>query len=115
MNIKSRILVLVACALTLAIPTSAFAGKGARKARKGEQAGKSARPGMLLKKYDTDKNGTIDGTEVEALRKAFDNDPLKKIDANNDGKLDDTEIAAIKARHGRGETGKGGKRRKKNV
>ena len=73
---------------------------------------------MLLKKYDTDKNGAIDGTEVAGLRKAFDADktgPLKKLDANNDGTLDDTEIAAIKARHGKGEAGKDGKRRKKNV
>ena len=48
---------------------------------------------MLLKKYDTGKNGAIDGAEVESLRKAFDADktgPLKRFDANNDGKLDDT-------------------------
>ncbi len=106
---KLKAFILTICLVTLSIPTPLFAAKGARKEGK---AARGAHPGMLIKRYDTDKNGTIDGTEVEALRKAFDNDPFRKIDANNDGKLDDTEIASIKARHGRGEAGK---RRKKNV
>ena len=70
---------------------------------------------MLLKKYDTGKNGAIDGAEVESLRKAFDADktgPLKRFDANNDGKLDDTEVAAIRARHAKRAAAKGGKRQK---
>lgn len=125
MNIKTRILTLAACTLALAIPPPLFAAKGARKGNRPNQADKAdraARPGVLLKKYDTDKNGAIDGTEVEALRKAFDADqtgPLKKLDANNDGTLDDKEITAIKARHGKGEgkraAAKGEKRRKKNA
>ena len=120
MNINTRIFTLAACALALAIPTSAFAGKGGRKGRKLDPAEKAARPGVLLRKYDADNNGAIDGTEIEALRKAFDADktgPLKKLDANNDGTLDDTEVAAIKARHGKGKgvARKGGKRRKKDA
>ena len=106
---KLKAFILTICLVTLSIPTPLFAAKGARKEGK---AARGAHPGMLIKRYDTDKNGTIDGTEAEALRKAFDNDPFRKLDANNDGKLDDTEIASIKARHGKGEAGK---RRKKNV
>ena len=122
MNIKPRILTLAICLIALAAPAPLFAGKGAKKGSKGNPADKAeraARPGVLLRKYDTDNNGAIDGSESEALKKAFDADktgPLKKLDANNDGTLDDTEIAAIKARHGKGKgaAGKFGKR-KKNV
>ena len=121
MNIKTRIFIAATCLLALAVPTPLFAAKGARKAGKAKQAnpaGKAGRPGVLLKKYDTDKSGAIDGTEAEALRKAFDADktgPLKHLDANNDGTLDDKEVAAIKARHAKGDAAKGGKRRKKNL
>ena len=118
MNIQTRIIIAATCLLALAVPTPLFAAKGARKGSKADQADKAGRPGMLLRKYDLDKNGAIDGSEVEALRKAFDADktgPLKRIDANNDGTLDDTEIAAIKAHRGKGTAAKGGKRRKKNA
>lgn len=53
----------------------------------------------LIAKYDTNKNGKIDGEEMEALRKDFAKDPngdLKAYDTNKNGKLDDDEIAAIK-------------------
>ena len=118
MNIKTRLLLSTACLLALAMPTPLLAAKGARKGNKPNQADKAGRPGMVLRKYDTDKNGSIDGTEVEALRKAFEADktgPLKRLDANNDGTLDETEIAAIKAHHGKGVAGKGERRRKKNA
>jgi Ca2+-binding EF-hand superfamily protein len=53
---------------------------------------------QVLAKYDTNKNGMIDGAEKEALRKDYaankDGD-LKAFDKNKDGKLDDQEIAAI--------------------
>ena len=120
MNLKTHILTVTTCLIAFAVPTPLHAGKGGKKA---DAAEKAARPGMLLKKYDTDKNGKIDGSEAEALRKTFDADktgPLKKLDANNDGTLEDSEITAIKARHGKGK-GKGaaakGERRKnkKNV
>lgn len=124
MKLKIQILSLSACLIALVAPTPAFAAKGAKKGNKaaaGDKADRAARPGVLLKKYDTDKNGAIDGTEIEALRTAFDADktgPLKKLDANNDGKLDDSEVAAIKAHKGKGKgKGAGAKvgKRKKNA
>ena len=116
MNLKTRILIVTACLLTLAVPPPLFAAKGARRGKRQDQADKAGRPGMVLKKYDADKSGAIGGSEIEALREAFAADktgPLKRLDANNDGTLDDTEVAAIKARHAKGGAAKGGKRRKK--
>ena len=121
MNIKIRILAFTACLIALAAPTPSFAAKGAKKgnkANKGEMADKAARPGVLLRKYDTDKNGAIDGLEIDALRKAFDADktgPLKKLDTSADGMLDDTEVAAIKPRHANGKRRKGDQRKNDNV
>ena len=118
MKLKIQILTLTTCLLALAVPRPALAAKGAKKGNKAnesEMADKAARPGMLLKTYDTDSNGAIDGTEADALRKAFDADktgPLKKLDANANGTLDDSEVTAIKAHHGKG---KGAKRKKKNA
>ena len=122
MKLKSQFLAIATCLIALAAPAPLFAAKGAKKANKQVPADKAARPGVLLKKYDTDKNGAIDGSEIDALRKAFDADktgPLKKLDGNSDGTLDDKEVAEIKARHGKGK-GKGaaakpGKRKKKNA
>jgi hypothetical protein len=63
-------------------------------------AGKADGPkAKLFAKYDTNKNGVIDGSEKEALRKDFEADKegaLKRFDTNKNGKLDDDEIAAIK-------------------
>ena len=120
MNIKTRFLTIAACLIAIAAPSSVFAAKGANKGKgkgKANAADKAARPGMLLKTYDTDKNGAIDGSEIKALRAAFDSDktgPLKKLDGNNDGTLDDSEVAAIKGHAGKGKGGaaKGGKRKK---
>lgn len=101
MNIKTQILALTTCLIALAAPTPSFAAKGAKKGNKanqGEMADKAARPGVRLRKYDTDKNG-----------------PLKKLDTSADGTLDDPEVAAIKARHANGKRGKGGQRKKENV
>src|SRR3954464_11382427 len=53
----------------------------------------------IFAKFDTNKNGVIDGDEVAAVRKAFAEDPkgqFARYDANHDGKLDDAEIAEIK-------------------
>lgn len=53
----------------------------------------------IFAKYDTNKNGVIDGDEIIAVRKAFEADPkgeFASYDKNKDGKLDDAEIAAIK-------------------
>jgi len=56
-------------------------------------------PRKVLTQFDTNKNGKIDGNEVEELRKAFAGDlkaQLAKLDKDGNGKLDDAEIAAIK-------------------
>jgi Ca2+-binding EF-hand superfamily protein len=53
----------------------------------------------IFAKYDTNKNGVLDGDEIEAVRKAYAAEPkgeFARYDANHDGKLDDKEIAEIK-------------------
>lgn len=62
----------------------------------------------IFAKYDTNKNGVIDGDEVAAVRKAYAADPKGEFavyDTDHDGKLSDEEIAAIKPPGGK----KGGK------
>jgi Ca2+-binding EF-hand superfamily protein len=96
MTSKTRLFSLAACLLALASPAPLHAAKGANKPGKRDR---SERPGMILKEYDKDRSGTIDGSEMEALRKAYEADktgPLKKFDKDNDGTLSDTEIAGIK-------------------
>jgi hypothetical protein len=96
MTSKTRLLSLAACLLALALPAPLHAAKNAKKPGKRDR---SERPGMILKEYDKDRSGTIDGSEMEALRKAYEADktgPLKKFDKDNDGTLSDTEIAGIK-------------------
>jgi hypothetical protein len=84
-----RVLI-IAAGLSLAgllMPSNALAAKA---------DGKKAK---LIAKYDTNKNGAIDGDERVALRKDFAANPkgdLKVMDADNDGKLTDEEIAAFK-------------------
>lgn len=53
----------------------------------------------IFAKYDTNKNGVIDGDEVAAIRKAFAGEPKGEFaayDKDHDGKLSDEEIASIK-------------------
>ena len=71
--------------------------------------------GRIFAKYDTNKNGVIDGDEVAVVRKAFAADPKGEFatyDKNNDGKLSDEEIASIKPPGGKkaGEKKAGGKK-----
>jgi hypothetical protein len=71
----------------------------------------------LFANYDTNKNGIIDGDEIEAVRKAYAADPkgeFARYDTNHDGKLDDQEIAAIKppgAKPADGQKKSGGKKK----
>ena len=70
----------------------------------------------IFAKYDTNKNGVIDGDEIMAVRKAFATEPkgeFASYDKNQDGKLDDAEIAAIKPPGGKkdGEKKSGGKKK----
>ncbi len=86
------LLLLTAATLSLAIPAMAQAAKDPDK-----KAAKKAIK-AVLKQYDTNGNGVIDGDEKEAVQKAYEADkdgPLKRFDVNSDGKLDDTELAAI--------------------
>ncbi len=78
--------ILLLAALALVAPAVSFAAKA-----DGSKA-------KAIAKYDTNKNGKIDGDEIVALRKDFDADPkgdLARFDTNKDGKLSDEEIAAI--------------------
>ena len=86
------ILSIVALAAVLTAP--AQAGKG----KKGAAAGDAPKAGKILKEYDKNADGKIDGDEATALRKAFDGGDagLKGLDTDKDGKLSDGEIAAIK-------------------
>jgi len=62
----------------------------------------------IFAKYDTNKNGVIDGDEVAAVRAAFAADPKGEFaayDKDHDGKLSDAEIAAIKPPGGGGKAG----------
>ena len=106
---KTTNLLLGLSLLTFTFPVSASAA-----AQKGERAGKRAEQREMrqtLKRFDTDKNGQIDGTERDALRKWFAD--FKALDKNSDGTLDDTEIDALKI-HNASKAGKGtkGKARK---
>jgi len=79
--------------LTLLLAALAFLAPAALFAAKAD--GPKAK---AIAKYDTNKNGKIDGDEIAALRKDFDADPkgpLARFDTNHDGKLSDEEIAAI--------------------
>ena len=71
--------------------------------------GLAAQPGpkaRIFAEFDKNKNGIIDGDEIEAVRKAYAADPkgpFARYDTDHDGKLSDAEIAAILP------PGKGGK------
>ena len=84
---------LVACSIT------AFAQSPGPKAR-------------IFAKYDTNKNGIIDGDEIAVVRKAFAAEPKGEFatyDKDHDGKLSDEEIAQIKPPGGGGKAGAGKK------
>src|SRR5205085_2850003 len=90
-KMKRILTLLSAVALTLVLISPAQAGKGNKAA-----AGDAPKMGKILKTYDTNGDGKIDGAEAEALKKAFASDAsLKGLDKDKDGKLSDEEIAAI--------------------
>ena len=93
---KSSLVKITVSVLFVAMLAPAYAAKGDRKNQKAQSATYAA----VLKKYDTNANGKIDGDEIVALRKAFDagqDETLKALDTNSDGKLSDEEIAAVSA------------------
>ncbi len=90
---KSLLLTVILGSTALSVPVSAAAGGGPK--------------ATIFAKYDTNKNGIIDGDEVAAVRKAFATEPkgaFAVYDKDHDGKLSDEEIAAIKP------PGQGGKK-----
>lgn len=71
-------------------------GAGLSAATFAQSLGPKAR---IFAKYDTNKNGVIDGEEMAAVRKALAADPQGEFatyDKDRDGKLSDGEIAGIK-------------------
>lgn len=101
------ILVLTVALVALSLPVQAGAGKGDPNKKAAKKAAKAA-----LAQYDTNSNGSIDGDEVAAIQKAYEDKKdtsLKTFDTNNDGKLDASEISAIHA----GKKGSKGAKKKK--
>ncbi len=85
-------LLLVLAATSLVLAPAASAAKGDRK------KDKNAPTSELVKKFDLNANGKIDGAELEAVRKDFTGSAdlnIKALDKDHDGKLTDTEIEAL--------------------
>ena len=106
---NTTILILGVLLLGFTPPVSAAAG-----AKKGERARKRVEQRELsqaIRRFDIDKNGKIDGSERDAVRKWFAD--IKALDKNSDGTLDDTEIDALKVPPSSrpGKAGKGKARR----
>ncbi|MCX8090051.1 MAG: hypothetical protein N3I86_03820 [Verrucomicrobiae bacterium] len=77
------------------------------------QAAKGEGPkARFFAKYDTNKNGVIDGAEKDAVRKDYaanKDGELKRFDTNQDGTLSDEELAAIKPPAGKKKSEASGK------
>lgn len=89
-----------------------------------EQKDPAARKAEMMKKFDTNKNGTLDPEEKQKLRAEMQNrrggkdrkewtpeqrtEMLKKFDKDGDGTLSDTEKATLRAdmQNRRGDTGR---------
>ncbi len=96
MNLTSKIIpsaaVATVAALTLVTPTSAE-----------PEPGSLPLPKYIVKKFDADKNGKLEGEEiktliaaVEANKKEIEAATLKRFDSNKDGKLDKKEARIAK-------------------
>src|SRR6476469_5147147 len=76
------------CLGSLVFVTSALAGP------KGD--GEAAK---IIKEFDKDGNHRLDGEEVAAVQKAYEekpNGPLREFDKNKNGKLEDREVFDIR-------------------
>src|SRR5471032_1746016 len=94
---KTRLLAGACVSAALLFSATAFAQSPGPKAK-------------IFAKYDTNKNGVIDGDEIVAVRKAFVAEPKGEFatyDKDHDGKLSDAEIAEIKPPGGGGKKGGG--------
>lgn len=99
---------IIPLALLLTI-AGVFAPSTYAKGKKDQQASTGT---YGVARFDVNENGMFEPSEIEALRKAFEegDTALKALDTNNDGKLDDAEIAAIKP-----PAAKGKKKKKKDA
>ena len=103
-----KLSLILALAIALTAPTFA-AGKGGKAAKEGKakQCGRACM--KATKGFDSDKNGQIDGSEVQALKDALaGNADLKALDKNANGQIDDDEITALNAKMGNRGKGKAG-------
>ncbi|HMJ67058.1 MAG TPA: hypothetical protein VK615_17070 [Candidatus Binatia bacterium] len=62
----------------------------------GAEADKKEKRSKQIEKYDTNKDGKLDKSERQAMRKDRESD-LKKYDKDGDGKLDKSERKAARA------------------
>lgn len=94
---KTLIITLSLCVLGLLVASPAYAAKGKKKAKADNAPATSS--SAILAQFDTDKDGMLNDSETDALKKDFETNKteiLKQYDANSDGSLDDTEIATLK-------------------
>lgn len=107
---------LLICGVAAAQPTGA--GSPDRTAERAQhRAARQAKKQEILKTFDTNRNGTLDGAEKTAMHEARVLDRFKKLDADGNGVLSLAEFKAGKAahmgkgkrhgRHARGGHGKG--------
>lgn len=113
---KKIITLLAICAFTAPVAVFAAKNKPAKTKPETTETAANAERGktQLFAKYDTNKNGTLDADEIEAIKKDFDaaskKSPIKRLDANKDGKLSEDELKSIQPAAKRG-----GKKGKKTV
>ena len=79
----------------------------------GSDATRAERKAKMLEKFDTNRDGTLDAAEKEAMHTAFAQRKFEELDVNKDGKLTFDEFKAGK--HGKfgkhhGRRGHGAKR-----
>lgn len=81
--------------MAAAVWTTAMAKETSKPGQRSAHQG----PLKVLRGFDANKNGRIDGPEAEKLREAFTgamHQDLARYDLNGDGKLDDREISSIR-------------------
>lgn len=78
--------------ITLAICVSGWVAQAAE----GEKKPEAPRRNSILEKYDKNKDGKLDESEREALRKDRESERIKRFDKNGDGKLDEQEEQAAR-------------------
>jgi len=80
-------------ALTLGLAGAVFAADGEKKGLEKRETPRD----KVLEKYDKNKDGKLDPSEREEMRKDREAEVVKKYDKNGDGKLDQSEREAARA------------------